>query len=93
MTAGPPMSPDRLTPAQARVLAALVVVHRRDGHASYRSVGREAGIGVSATHAAIRRLMPLGLVFQAAGKAGTLRPHPGLVVDRAGAVYQATTIA
>lgn len=64
--------------AEHDVLAALVVVHHRDGRATFRTVATEAGRVPSTVHASIAGLRWRGLARW--NGPGTLRPSPDLVV-------------
>lgn len=70
-----------ISPAQTRVLLALLRVYERDGRATVRSVAAEAGLAsygrVQETH--LSRLADAGLIAWEPGKAGTLRPLVGVV--------------
>lgn len=64
--------------AEHDVLAALVVVHHRDGRATVRTVATEAHRVPSTVHVALARLRWRGLVRW--NGPGSLRPSPDLVV-------------
>lgn len=72
------MSPncaEKVTPAQLRVLLALVAVYERDGRATVRDVQRQAGLASpNTTDAHLRRLRRDGFATWADGRSGTLRP-------------------
>jgi len=67
-----------LSKSEHDVLAALIVVHRRDGRATFRTVATEAGRVPSTVHTAMLRLRWLGLAHWSGQ--GTLRPADHLVV-------------
>lgn len=63
-----------LAPLDTRVLAALIVVHARDGRATVTSVADQAGLSRSATHGRLVFLRDAGLATWQRRHAGTLRP-------------------
>lgn len=75
----PPHEHRRVTRAQLHVLRSLVIVWRRDGRATFRSVARHADRSVSATWTQLVMLRMAGLASWEFGRSGTLRPLVSIV--------------
>lgn len=79
MPSPPPPEHRRITRAQLHVLRSLVIVWRRDGRATFRSVARHANRSVSATWTQLAMLRLAGLASWEFGRSGTLRPLVSIV--------------
>jgi hypothetical protein len=72
---GRSVPPGAVSSAATRTLVALLSVHQRDGRATVRSVGEEAGhASTGTTHEQLHHLRNLDLLTWDEGRAGTLRP-------------------
>lgn len=74
------LPPGAVSPAQTRLVLAVLAVHQRDGRATVRSVMDEAGLrSPGSLVQRLRSLRDLGLIAWEDGHAGTLRPGVAVV--------------